>query len=149
MHGAKRPVPDGRDHKLVLHVGGNNVPLDAELKAALATAKVDGLWATLSPKGKVTFAADVDVIERAPPLPIQQVAGQALDVVDDDDELAVPLVRVEVREESLHPLPVDHPAGHPLIPEGGRHFVPMGLGVPPAPHLLPVEAVTLLDLAVG
>ncbi|MBN9121211.1 MAG: hypothetical protein J0I06_19010 [Planctomycetes bacterium] len=67
MHGAKRPLPDGRDRKLVLHVGGNNVPLDAELKDALAVAKMDGLWATLSPKGKVTFAADVDVLDRAPP----------------------------------------------------------------------------------
>jgi hypothetical protein len=65
MHGAKRPVPDSRDRKLVLHVGGNNLPLDAELKSALATAKADTLWTTLSPKGKVTFAADVEVIDRA------------------------------------------------------------------------------------
>ena len=66
MNGAKRPVPDGRDHKLVLQVRGNNVPLDADLKGALAAAKADNLWATLAPKGKLTFAADVEVLDRAP-----------------------------------------------------------------------------------
>lgn len=66
MHGAKRLAPDGINHLLMLHIGGNNVPLDAELKAALAVAKVDGLWGTLSPQGKITFAADVEVIDRPP-----------------------------------------------------------------------------------
>jgi hypothetical protein len=66
MYGAKRPMPEGRDRQLVLHVGGNNLPLDAELKTALTVAKVDGMWNTLAPKGKITFAADVEVLDRAP-----------------------------------------------------------------------------------
>ena len=65
MHGSSRPVPDSRDRKLELHVGGNNVPLDTELKAALSTAKLDDAWNTFAPKGKITFAADVEVLERA------------------------------------------------------------------------------------
>ena len=69
MHGGRRPLPDGRDRKLVLHVGGNNVPLDPELKNALAVAKVDHIWTTLAPKGKLTFAADVEVLDRAAPAP--------------------------------------------------------------------------------
>ncbi len=64
MHGARRPHANGRDRKIVLHVGGNNLPLDAELKTALAVAKVDDIWTTLAPKGNLTFAADVEVLER-------------------------------------------------------------------------------------
>lgn len=64
MHGARRPHPNGRDRKIELHVGGTNLPLDAELKTALAVAKVDDIWTALAPKGNLTFAADVDVLER-------------------------------------------------------------------------------------
>ena len=66
MNGAKRPIPESRDHMLVIHVGANNLPLDAELKTALTTAKIDSVWTTLAPKGKITFAADVEVIARPP-----------------------------------------------------------------------------------
>jgi hypothetical protein len=66
MHGSKRPVPESRDHKVVLHVGANNLPLDAELKTALTTAKIDSMWNTISPKGKITFAADFEVLDRGP-----------------------------------------------------------------------------------
>ncbi len=84
MYGAKRPVPDSRDRKLVLQVNGNGVPLDAELKAALGAAKMDGLWATLSPKGKITFVADVEVLDRAPPLGADRTApGPDLDPAKD------------------------------------------------------------------
>jgi hypothetical protein len=67
MYGGKRPPPAGQARKLVLHVGGTNVPLDADLKAALAAAKADGIWTTLAPKGELTFEADVEVIDRPPP----------------------------------------------------------------------------------
>lgn len=65
VHGSKRPLPDGPDRKLVLHVSGTNVPFDDELKSALAVAKMDSFWGTLAPKGKITFTADVDVLDRA------------------------------------------------------------------------------------
>ncbi len=74
MHGAKRLAPNGRDRLLVLHVGGNNVPLDAELRAALKAAKVDSVWDKLAPRGKITFAADVEVTDRAAALPTVRVA---------------------------------------------------------------------------
>ncbi|HEY1187216.1 MAG TPA: hypothetical protein VGE74_06130 [Gemmata sp.] len=67
MSGAKRPVPEGRDRKLIVHVGGTAVPLDADLKTALAAVKAENLWAGLQPKGRLTFSADVEVIDRAPP----------------------------------------------------------------------------------
>ncbi len=68
MNGAKRPLPDGRDRKLVVHVGGTNVPLDADLRAALVAVKADNLWSAFQPSGNLTFAADVEVLDRAPPL---------------------------------------------------------------------------------
>ena len=67
LNGAKRPMPNGQDRKLMIHVSGNSVPLDADLKTALATAKADDLWATFSPRGKITFNADVELLDRAPP----------------------------------------------------------------------------------
>jgi hypothetical protein len=66
MNGARRQLPNSRDRKLVVHVGANSLPLDADLKAALATAKIDSMWSTLSPKGTITFGADVEVLDRAP-----------------------------------------------------------------------------------
>ena len=66
MNGSRRPVPDGRDRKLVVHVGGTNVPLDADLRAALVAVKADNLWAAFSPTGHLSFTADVEVIDRAP-----------------------------------------------------------------------------------
>ena len=33
LNGSKRPIPGSRDRKLTLHVGGNNCPMDADLKA--------------------------------------------------------------------------------------------------------------------
>ncbi|MBM3979076.1 MAG: DUF748 domain-containing protein [Planctomycetes bacterium] len=65
MHGARRPHPNGRDRTIALHIGGNNVPLDNDLRAALTVAKLDDIWATLNPRGALTFGADVEVLERA------------------------------------------------------------------------------------
>lgn len=67
MNGSKRPMPDGRDRKLVVHVGGTAVPLDADLKTALGAVKAEGLWAEFRPRGTLTFTADVEVLDRAPP----------------------------------------------------------------------------------
>ncbi|MBP3957338.1 hypothetical protein J8F10_19000 [Gemmata sp. G18] len=66
MHGSRRPVPDTPDHKLVIHVGGTNVPLDADLRTALGAVKADNVWATLAPTGTLTFTAAVDVLDRGP-----------------------------------------------------------------------------------
>ncbi len=68
LNGSRRAVPDSRDRKLVVHVGGTGVPLDADLRAGLAAVKADNLWTTFAPKGLLNFAADVEVIDRAPPL---------------------------------------------------------------------------------
>ncbi|MCI0699708.1 MAG: DUF748 domain-containing protein [Planctomycetia bacterium] len=68
MTGARRSMPDGRDRKLILHVGGNNVPIDADMKSALGAVKVENLWTNFAPRGKVTFAADIELIDRAPPI---------------------------------------------------------------------------------
>ncbi|MDY3560141.1 hypothetical protein R5W23_001366 [Gemmata sp. JC673] len=67
MNGSKRPIPDSRDRKLVVHVGGTSVPLNAALKTALGAVKAENLWAEFQPRGALTFTADVEVIDRAPP----------------------------------------------------------------------------------
>jgi hypothetical protein len=67
LNGSKRPIPNSPDRKLTLHVGGNNCPIDADMRAALAALKVDSIWTTFNPRGRVTFAADLEVIERAAP----------------------------------------------------------------------------------
>ncbi|AMV23215.1 hypothetical protein VT84_02320 [Gemmata sp. SH-PL17] len=66
MHGSRRPIPNTRDHKLVIHVGGTKVPLDKDLRTALGTVKADTVWTTFSPTGHMTFAAVVDVLDRGP-----------------------------------------------------------------------------------
>ena len=66
MTGSRRPVPDGRDRKLVVQVGGTAVPLDADLHAALAAVKADGVWTAFAPRGALTFHADLEVLDRAP-----------------------------------------------------------------------------------
>jgi hypothetical protein len=68
LNGSKRPIPNSRDHKLTLHVSGNNCPVDADLKAAFGAIKVDSIWTSFNPRGRITFDANVDLIERAAPL---------------------------------------------------------------------------------
>lgn len=82
MHGSKRIAANGRDYLLVLHIGGNTVPLDAELKKALATVRIDELWDVLAPRGHITFEADVEVIDRAPD-PLTPHRVPPLDPVND------------------------------------------------------------------
>jgi hypothetical protein len=77
MSGTRRPTADGRTSKLVLHIGGTGVPLDADLRGALAVAKADQLWTALAPKGAVTFESDVEVLDPTPPPPGTRVAAGA------------------------------------------------------------------------
>jgi len=67
LNGSKRPIPGTRDRKLVLRVGGNSCPIDADMKAALAKLKAESIWTAFDPQGKLTFAADIELIDRAPP----------------------------------------------------------------------------------
>jgi hypothetical protein len=68
LNGSKRPMPGSRDRKLTLHVGGNHCPVDADMRSALAKLGVDAIWTTFEPRGKLSFAANVELIDRAPPL---------------------------------------------------------------------------------
>ncbi|HSQ56924.1 MAG TPA: hypothetical protein VLM40_14380, partial [Gemmata sp.] len=67
LNGSKRPIPNSRDRKVTLHVGANNCPVDSDVKASLAALKVDAIWTTFNPRGKVTFTSDIEIIDRAPP----------------------------------------------------------------------------------
>jgi hypothetical protein len=68
LHGSKQPIPGSRDKKLVLHFGGNNCPFDDDLKATCIGLKIGSVWNTFNPRGTMTFHADLELIDRAPPL---------------------------------------------------------------------------------
>jgi hypothetical protein len=67
LNGSKRARPGSRDRVLVLHVGGTNCPVDSDLRTALGELKLDSIWTTFDPKASLTFTADVEVLDRAPP----------------------------------------------------------------------------------
>ncbi len=74
VHGESRAVPGTRDRKLTLHVSGKNCPVDGDLKAALVAMKLNAAWDDYSPRGMLTFGADVEITDRTtapalPPLP--------------------------------------------------------------------------------
>lgn len=64
MSGTKRSIPGSPDRKLVLHIGGNGCPIDDDLKKALGELKLAEMWSSFSPKGKLTFTADVEILDR-------------------------------------------------------------------------------------
>jgi hypothetical protein len=66
LHGTKRAIPGTPDRLLSLHIGGQHCPLDADLRKALSELKLESVWTTLSPKGRLTFGADVEVMDRGP-----------------------------------------------------------------------------------
>ncbi len=66
LNGSKRPIPNSQDHKLTLHVHGNNCPTDDDLKAAFTAIKADRIWNRFNPSGNVTFSADLEVLDRMP-----------------------------------------------------------------------------------
>jgi hypothetical protein len=50
-----------------LHIVGEQCPTDEHLKATLAALKVGLIWNTFSPQGKVSFSANLELLERAAP----------------------------------------------------------------------------------
>lgn len=68
MNGSKRPIPNSRDRKLTLDIGGNNCPVDSDLRAAFAALGVESVWTRFKPTGRLTFTSHVELIDRAPPL---------------------------------------------------------------------------------
>ena len=68
LNGSKRPIPDSRDHKMTLPVGGEQLPgrRGHESRARRARGRPDLDRRSLR-EDKVTFAADIEIIDRAPP----------------------------------------------------------------------------------
>src|SRR5262249_414955 len=72
------------------------------------------------------------------------VAGESLDVVDNDYKFVLVFFGVEEVEHLLHALPIDHAARNPLIPEHRRHLKSPALSVLPTTQFLAVETVAFL-----
>ncbi|MFO0805715.1 MAG: hypothetical protein U0791_21645 [Gemmataceae bacterium] len=68
LSGTKRSIPGTPDRKLVLHIGGNSCPIDADLQTALSNLKLGDTWESFAPRGKITFSADVEVMDRGRPV---------------------------------------------------------------------------------
>ena len=58
------PIPGSLDRKLAFSIWGRNCPINDHLRAALTAIKLDNVWRTFSPRGQLTFAVDVDIIDR-------------------------------------------------------------------------------------
>jgi hypothetical protein len=65
--GGNDPMPGSRDRRLTLRIQGENCPIDADMRAAMAALKLDGAWDTFAPRGRLTFGADVEVLDRDAP----------------------------------------------------------------------------------
>lgn len=73
LHGQKRPLPASRDRLLTLRVGGTHCPLDGDLRQALAALRLGEIWEAFAPRGRFSFTADVQILDRAP------LAGQKVE----------------------------------------------------------------------
>jgi hypothetical protein len=69
LDGDSEPVSGTTDRKLTLSVKGENLPFDADFKAAVGTLKVGDLWRAVAPRGTFTFGAEVEIVERGSPPP--------------------------------------------------------------------------------
>lgn len=68
LNGSRRPIPGSRDKKLHLYIEGTNCPVDDDLRAICRSFKIDSVRRTFNPRGKLTFTADLDLVDRAAPL---------------------------------------------------------------------------------
>ena len=63
------PIPGTKDRKFTLRLQGENCPIDADLRTAVAALRIDGAWEAFAPRGHVTFGADVEITDRQRPDP--------------------------------------------------------------------------------
>ncbi len=77
ISGDNVPVPGTRDRLFKLRIQGRDCPLDADMKAALGELKIESVWRTFDPRGKLTFGADLDLIDRqSPPVVVLSPPGR-------------------------------------------------------------------------
>jgi hypothetical protein len=88
MKGDNDPIPNSPDRKLTLHVWGKDCPIDEKFREALAAVKLDTVTDVLRPRGKLTFAVDLAVIDRAAPPKKETLGPTALKIASPVDQLA-------------------------------------------------------------
>lgn len=64
MKGDNDPLPATGDRKLTLSVWGKDCPIDENFRDALAAMRLGAAWDVLKPRGKLSFAVDLDLIDR-------------------------------------------------------------------------------------
>ncbi|MGL6076367.1 MAG: hypothetical protein ACRC8S_19615 [Fimbriiglobus sp.] len=69
LEGDHEPIVGTQDRKLTLRIQGLDLPFDQDFQNAASAMKIGNLWQTFSPKGKVTFGADLEIMERGTPMP--------------------------------------------------------------------------------
>ena len=67
VSGDSRAVPGSKDRKLSLRLLGENCPIDDDLKASLFAMKLSAAWDDYAPRGRITFGADVEIVDRQLP----------------------------------------------------------------------------------
>jgi AsmA-like C-terminal region len=64
MKGDNLPIPNTRDRRLTLSIWGKDCPIDERFREALAAIKLELVNDVLRPEGALTFAVDVNAIDR-------------------------------------------------------------------------------------
>ncbi len=64
IKGDNDPIPNSRDRKMTLNVWGKDCPIDETFHEALAALKLNVVSDVLQPKGQLSFAVDVEILDR-------------------------------------------------------------------------------------
>ena len=65
LAGETRAIPGTPDHVLTLNIQGESCPLDEEWKAGFERMKLDRVYEQLGVRGELTFAAELEMIDRS------------------------------------------------------------------------------------
>lgn len=93
---SKQPIPGTRDAKIIVHLGVVNCPVDSDLQAMCRAFKINSVWTTFRPQGKLSFTARLELIDRA-----SQARGPELDKrIDPFNDL---ILRFQFRDATVSP----------------------------------------------
>ncbi|MGL4420762.1 MAG: hypothetical protein ACRCZF_08880, partial [Gemmataceae bacterium] len=67
LFGTNDAVQGTPDRKLTLHIWGKDCPCDDALRQALAALRLEPVWTTFQPRGKLTFGVEVAILDRPGP----------------------------------------------------------------------------------